>query len=153
MINEYLDRHGPHGRVRVDRGAWNAGQPSGHRFRAMDRIARQPDALARLVQLSEAVQAASHDLDGDERPAGVLEHARWCALRDEPTGSGGRDLESRAAALGDDFRTARVAGSDRSTLGANDRRWLSSAAPACIGTVRKHSRGGWQPEGHMNGAR
>ncbi len=47
--------------------------------------------------------------------------------------------------LGATSGRARLAGSDRLKRRANDRRWLSSAVPASIGTVRKHSRATGSP--------
>ena len=54
FISDYLERHGPHGWVTVDPGAWNAG--SG--FVQWTGSPAQQQALTRVGELSEAVHAA-----------------------------------------------------------------------------------------------
>jgi alpha-amylase/alpha-mannosidase (GH57 family) len=83
FISDYLHRHGPHGWVTVDAGAWNTGEHHGARFVQWTGSAAQRDALARLVALSDAVSDVPHDALGDPRAAELLERARWRVLRAE----------------------------------------------------------------------
>jgi 4-alpha-glucanotransferase len=83
FISDYLDRHGAHGWVTVEPGAWNTGDHHGTGFVQWTGSSAQRDALARISQLSEAVQTASHAIGNDEWAAGLLEQARWRVLRAE----------------------------------------------------------------------
>jgi len=83
FINDYLDRHGAHGWVTVDPGAWNTGDHHGTGFIQWTGSSAQRDALARVAQLSDAVQAAGSAVCDDDRAAGLLEQARWRLLRAE----------------------------------------------------------------------
>ncbi len=83
FISDYLDRHGAHGWVKVDPGAWNTGDHSGAGFVQWTGSKAQRDALARVAQLSEAVHAAAAALNGDTEAADRLEQARWRVLRAE----------------------------------------------------------------------
>jgi 4-alpha-glucanotransferase len=83
FINDYLDRHGAHGWVTVDPGAWNTGDHHGTDFLQWTGSGAQRDALARVAQLSEAVQAAGRAIGDDAGAAGLLEQTRWRVLRAE----------------------------------------------------------------------
>jgi len=83
FISDYLDRHGPHGWVTVEPGAWNTGDHSGHGFVQWTGSSAQRDALARVAQLSEAVRGAAATINGDAAAAERLEQARWRLLRAE----------------------------------------------------------------------
>jgi 4-alpha-glucanotransferase len=77
FISDYLDRHGAHGWVTVNTGAWNTGEHHGADFTQWTGSAAQRDALARVAQLSESLQSA-RAAHGDN---GGLEEARWRLLR------------------------------------------------------------------------
>jgi len=83
FIDDYLDRHGAHGWVTVEAGAWNTGDHHGTGFVQWTGSGAQRDALARVAQLSEAVHAAGAAIGDDQRAAGLLERARWRVLRAE----------------------------------------------------------------------
>ena len=83
FISDYLHRHGPHGWVTVDAGAWNTGEHHGAGFVQWIGSAAQRDALGRLVALSDAVHDVPHEALGDPRAAELLERARWRVLRAE----------------------------------------------------------------------
>jgi 4-alpha-glucanotransferase len=83
FISDYLDRHGAHGWVTVEPGAWNTGDHHGTGFVQWTGSAAQRDALARVSQLSEAVRTAGHAIGDDGWAAGLLEQARWRVLRAE----------------------------------------------------------------------
>ena len=83
FINDYLDRHGAHGWVTVDPGAWNTGDHHGTGFVQWTGSSAQRDALARVAQLSEAVHAAGNAVGNDDWATGLLEQARWRVLRAE----------------------------------------------------------------------
>ena len=83
FISDYLHRHGPHGWVTVDAGAWNTGEHHGAGFVQWTGSAAQRDALCRLVALSHAVHDVPHEALGDPRAAELLERARWRVLRAE----------------------------------------------------------------------
>ncbi len=61
FISDYLDRHGPHGRVSVGPGAWNTGWHHGTGFVQWTGSAAQQHALTRVDELSQAVHAARHN--------------------------------------------------------------------------------------------
>jgi len=83
FINDYLDRHGAHGWVTIEPGAWNTGEHHGAGFVQWTGSSAQRDALARAGRVSEAVQAGIHMIGNGEGAAGVLEQARWRLLRAE----------------------------------------------------------------------
>ena len=83
FINDYLDRHGAHGWVTVDPGAWNTGDHHGTGFVQWTGSSAQRDALARVAQLSVAVHAAGNAIGNDDWASGLLEQARWRVLRAE----------------------------------------------------------------------
>lgn len=78
FINDYLDRHGAHGWVTVEPGAWNTGDHHGTGFVQWTGSVAQRDALARVSQLSESVRTAGHAIGDDGWAAGLLEQARCC---------------------------------------------------------------------------
>lgn len=87
FIHDYLDRYGAHGEVRVNTGAWNTGDHSGHGFVQWTGSQAQRDTLARIAEMSDVI----HDLrwrEGqkgwpDGNKAGWLEQAMWRLLRAE----------------------------------------------------------------------
>jgi 4-alpha-glucanotransferase len=83
LINDYLDRHGAHGWVTVETGAWNTGDHHGTGFVQWTGSGAQRDALARIAQVSDAVRAAGQQIGSDEPAARLLEQARWRVLRAE----------------------------------------------------------------------
>ncbi|MGZ4179499.1 MAG: glycoside hydrolase family 57 [Solirubrobacteraceae bacterium] len=83
FINDYLARHGAHGWVTVEPGAWNTGDHHGTGFVQWTGSSAQRDALARVAQLSEAVHAAGNTVASDDWATGLLEQARWRVLRAE----------------------------------------------------------------------
>jgi 4-alpha-glucanotransferase len=83
FINDYLDRHGAHGWVTVEPGAWNTGDHHGTGFVQWTGSSAQRDALARVSQVSEAVRTAGATIASDEWGTGLLEQARWRVLRAE----------------------------------------------------------------------
>ena len=58
FISDYLERHGPHGWVTVEPGAWNTGWHHGTGFVQWTGSTAQQQALTRVAELSEAVHAA-----------------------------------------------------------------------------------------------
>jgi len=83
FIDHYLDRHGAHGWVTVEPGAWNTGDHHGTGFVQWTGSSAQRDALARVAQLSDAVHSASHAIGNGDWAAETLEQARWRLLRAE----------------------------------------------------------------------
>ena len=83
FINDYLDRHGAHGWVTVEPGAWNTGDHHGTGFVQWTGSSAQRDALARVAQISEAVHAAGNTIGDDDQASRLLEEARWRVLRAE----------------------------------------------------------------------
>jgi len=83
FVDDYLDRHGAHGWVTVEPGAWNTGDHHGTGFVQWTDSSAQRDALARVAQLSEAVHSASHAIGNGDWAAETLEQARWRLLRAE----------------------------------------------------------------------
>jgi 4-alpha-glucanotransferase len=83
FISDYLDRHGAHGWVTVDPGAWNTGDHHGKGFVQWTGSSAQRDAFARVAQLSDAVDAAGSAIGDDAWANGLLEQARWRVLRAE----------------------------------------------------------------------
>lgn len=87
FIDDYLDRYGAHGEVRVGTGAWNTGWHHGHGFMQWTGSQAQKDALERLRTLSKAVhdarwKAGERRLEDPETLA-LLEQAMWRLLRAE----------------------------------------------------------------------
>lgn len=87
FIQDYLNRYGAHGQVKVGPGAWNTAWHHGTDFVQWTGSQAQRDALTRVNELSQAVHAALADATGSGScPAEVfhwLEEARWRVLRAE----------------------------------------------------------------------
>lgn len=87
FIDDYLDRYGAHGEVRVATGAWNTGWHHGHGFVQWTGSQAQRDALSRLAELSKAVHDArwrAGELYIQEPEVHhLLEQAFWRLLRAE----------------------------------------------------------------------
>lgn len=87
FIDEYLDRYGAHGEVRVGTGAWNTGWHHGHDFLQWTGSQAQRDALARVEETSRAVHdarlRASEMHSRDAELHSELEQAMWRLLRAE----------------------------------------------------------------------
>ncbi len=82
FISDYLRRHGAHGRVTVDPGAWSTGDHHGAGFVQWTGSQAQRDALARVADFSNAVRAVPREaLDREPRAAELIEQARWRVLR------------------------------------------------------------------------
>jgi 4-alpha-glucanotransferase len=80
FIEDYLARHGAHGRVEVHAGAWNTGWHHGRDFVQWTGSQAQKDALGRVAATSEAL----HRLRQHAHDAGPpLEEAHWRLLRAE----------------------------------------------------------------------
>jgi alpha-amylase/alpha-mannosidase (GH57 family) len=87
FIDDYLARHGAHGEVSIVPGAWNTGWHHGTDFVQWTGSQLQRDALTRVAELSQAVDAAWTDAVGaaaaDPEHYRLLEEARWHVLRAE----------------------------------------------------------------------
>ena len=87
FIEDYLDRYGVYGEVKVGTGAWNTGWHHGHGFLQWTGSQAQKDALARVKETSRAVHEArwrageTHSQDGELHY--WLEQAMWRLLRAE----------------------------------------------------------------------
>ncbi|MGR9099112.1 MAG: glycoside hydrolase family 57 [Gammaproteobacteria bacterium] len=85
-IHNYIRRHGAHGEVKVNTGAWNTGWHNGIDFVQWTGSQAQKDALARLKETSDAVHQARVDIadrnDNPDRNA-KMEEALWRLLRAE----------------------------------------------------------------------
>lgn len=82
FIDEYLDRHGPHGRVIVHTGAWNTDEHHGRDFLQWTGSQDQQDAWARLHRISKHFHAVAAGNTDPGRGA-VFEAAYWRILRAE----------------------------------------------------------------------
>ncbi|NEX20841.1 glycoside hydrolase family 57 [Thiorhodococcus mannitoliphagus] len=87
FVNDYLDRYGAHGEVRVRTGAWNTGWHHGRDFTQWTGSERQRDALEAFAELSKQVHDARW-LAGErgvtEGPeSGAIEAALWHLLKAE----------------------------------------------------------------------
>lgn len=87
FIKDYLSRFGVGGEVTVGPGAWNTGWHDGRDFVQWAGTPAQKDALTRVDEISQAVQAALSNAThiGSRNPEllGLLEEARWRVLRAE----------------------------------------------------------------------
>ena len=87
FIKDYLDQFGAHGEVTVGPGAWNTGWHNGRDFVQWTGTPAQKDALTRVDEISQAVQAALSNATpiGSHNPEllGLLEEAHWRVLRAE----------------------------------------------------------------------
>lgn len=87
FITEYLDRFGAHGRVRIERGAWDTGDHHGWDFTQWQGGQAQRDTMARVHAVSAdfhrltAAAARTKDTDPDLRR--LLDTAQWHLLRAE----------------------------------------------------------------------
>lgn len=87
FIEDYLDRHGVYGEVRVSSGAWNTGWHHGRGFVQWTGSEAQRDALVRVAETSRAVNDARvharevHGLNWERER--LLEAATWHLLRAE----------------------------------------------------------------------
>ncbi|HMQ12436.1 MAG TPA: glycoside hydrolase family 57 [Candidatus Competibacter phosphatis] len=87
FIKDYLDRFGADGEVTVGPGAWNTGWHDGRDFLQWKGSQAQQDALTRVDEISQAVQAALRNAAyiGSRSPEllDLLEDAHWRVLRAE----------------------------------------------------------------------
>lgn len=87
FIDDYLDRYGAHGEVRVNTGAWNTGWHHGHGFLQWTGSQAQRDALERVSLTSHAVHETRAQAAGrityDGELGHQLEQALWHLLRAE----------------------------------------------------------------------
>ena len=87
FIDDYLDRHGAHGEVKVNTGAWNTGWHSGHDFVQWTGSDAQKHVLERIALTSKAVHDARWrigcDHSNDQRLWQQIEQAMWRLLRAE----------------------------------------------------------------------
>ncbi|MDS4029721.1 MAG: glycoside hydrolase family 57 [Candidatus Contendobacter sp.] len=87
FIKDYLDRFGVLGEVTVGPGAWNTGWNDGRDFVQWASTPAQRNALTRVDEISQAVQAALHNAThiGSRNPEllDLLEEAHWRVLRAE----------------------------------------------------------------------
>jgi 4-alpha-glucanotransferase len=87
FIDEYLDKYGAGGRVRVGAGAWNTGWHSGEQFTQWTGSQKQKEALTRIKELSRRLQDLSaecaHRRVIDSAKSYALEQAHWHLLRAE----------------------------------------------------------------------
>ena len=87
FITEYLDRFGAHGRVRIERGAWDTGDHHGWDFTQWQGGQAQRDTMARVHAVSSdfhrlaAAAARTRGTDADLRR--LLDTAQWHLLRGE----------------------------------------------------------------------
>jgi hypothetical protein len=82
FIDDYLDKYGAHGRVRVSTGAWNTGWHHGIGFVQWTGSQIQKDALARLWDISRQYHTLQIDADEPEIRR-HLQEAQWRILRAE----------------------------------------------------------------------
>jgi alpha-amylase/alpha-mannosidase (GH57 family) len=87
FIGDYLDKFGPYGEVKIKTGAWNTGWHHGRDFLQWTGSQTQKDALARVREVSIAVNAAfSRAIKSELHDPAVwhaLTEARWRLLRAE----------------------------------------------------------------------
>ncbi|MGD8909193.1 MAG: glycoside hydrolase family 57 [Chromatiales bacterium] len=87
FIDDYLNRYGAFGEVRVNAGAWNTGWHNGQGFLQWTGSQAQKDALQRISITSDALhdarERAAERLSGDPELAHRIEQALWRLLRAE----------------------------------------------------------------------
>ena len=87
FIEDYLDRYGAVGEVRVNAGAWNTGWHDGRGFVQWTGSQAQRDGLARVAETSRAVHdarwKAGERYPDDQELHRQLEEAMWRLLRAE----------------------------------------------------------------------
>lgn len=76
FIDVYLDRHGAHGEVMVETGAWNTGWHHGRGFVQWTGSQAQRDALARVSEVSHRLHERKNSLNMQ-----TFEQAYWRLLR------------------------------------------------------------------------
>ncbi len=76
FIDDYLDRHGAHGEVTVETGAWNTGWHHGRGFVQWTGSQAQRDALARVAAVSHCLHERKNSFDMQ-----TFEQAYWRLLR------------------------------------------------------------------------
>lgn len=85
-INEYLDRFGADGEVRVHRGAWNTGDHDGRDFVQWTGSLLQKRGIEELRRISEQYHSRRSEVtkqNGDAAQHHVLDRAYWHILRAE----------------------------------------------------------------------
>jgi alpha-amylase/alpha-mannosidase (GH57 family) len=82
-IEDYLDKYGAHGRVKVSSGAWNTGWHHGVGFVQWTGSQPQKDALARVWHISEQFREALEAAAEDPQRLAQLDQAHWRLLRAE----------------------------------------------------------------------
>lgn len=87
FIEDYLDRYGAHGEVKVNTGAWNTGWHHGRDFLQWTGSQAQRDALVRTAETSRAIHSAREraeaNMSHDTELNAHLENAMWRLLRAE----------------------------------------------------------------------
>jgi 4-alpha-glucanotransferase len=87
FIDDYLDRHGAYGEVRVNTGAWNTGWHHGHGFLQWTGSQAQKEALERVTITSRALHEirmhAGSTPDAEAEIHHRIEQAMWRLLRAE----------------------------------------------------------------------
>jgi alpha-amylase/alpha-mannosidase (GH57 family) len=86
FIHDYLDRHGAHGEVRVQTGAWNTGWHHGRDFLQWTGSLAQKHALDRVASFSESLHAVRERAAAsasNPQAQRELEEALWRLLRAE----------------------------------------------------------------------
>jgi alpha-amylase/alpha-mannosidase (GH57 family) len=87
FIDDYLDRFGTWGEVRVKTGAWNTGWHNGQGFQQWTGAQTQKEALARVAETSDAVHDARWQAGEMGHPSAdfdrEIEEAMWHLLRAE----------------------------------------------------------------------
>ncbi len=87
FIHNYLDQYGVYGEVHVATGAWNTGWHHGRGFIQWTGSQAQKDALTRVSEVSQAINAARRNATsiGIQEPAlyNQLDEALWRILRAE----------------------------------------------------------------------
>ncbi|MCV6637283.1 hypothetical protein [Candidatus Albibeggiatoa sp. nov. NOAA] len=86
FIDDYLDKHGAHGRVKVCTAAWNTGWHDGVNFVQWTGSEAQKQALERVAQISAAfheLKNHSQEAQHSEHFQHVLSEAHWHLLRAE----------------------------------------------------------------------
>nr|CRH05216.1 Putative GH57 : related to a-amylase [Candidatus Magnetococcus massalia] len=87
FIEEYLDKHGTYGEVKVRTGAWNTGWHNGVGFTQWTGSQMQKDAFSRVGEVSARFHQLQESAEAHGRPTGHLQHelhqAHWRLLRAE----------------------------------------------------------------------
>ncbi len=83
FIDNYLDEHGAHGKVKVRTAAWNTGWHHGVDFVQWTGSEAQKQALERVKQISVAFHKLNQKLSKRQYAKPVLDEAHWHLLRAE----------------------------------------------------------------------